>query len=165
MTPRRIAGEAGEPGAAESGMTLVEILVVLAIIGVAAGATVLGVGAATRAPSAESEARRLAEQIQLAADDAMVTDRTLALEWDERGYRLVALGGDGSAGGGRDKGAFRRHGLPAGMRLTVVGATSPAVLGIDGTGVPFTARLANATDRWSIGYDGLKAMARRMAPR
>ena len=145
-------------------MTLVEMLVVLAIIGVAAGATVLGIGAATRAPSAESEARRLAEEIQLAADDAMVTDRALALEWSPNGYRLVVLGDDGSVDGTPSSGPFRRHFLPNGMRLAVVGATSPAVLGIDGTGVPFTARLANATDRWSIGYDGLKAVARRIPP-
>ena len=40
------------------------MLIVLAIIGVAAGAVALGIGAATRAPNVEAEARRFANRLQ-----------------------------------------------------------------------------------------------------
>lgn len=144
-------------GLREAGFTLVEMLAVLAVIGVAAGATALGIGAATRAPSAEAEARRLSARIQAAADEAMVADRTLGLAWDGRGYSVVALdGGPPLSGGGA-----QRTTLPAGMTLAVTGAASPMTLGSDGGGVPFAASLANATDRWRIGYDGLRATAIR----
>lgn len=122
------------------------MLVVLAVIGVMAGATVLGIGAATRAPSTEAEARRLATTIQQAADSAMVTDGSVALSWDERGYAVTGAG---------------RHDLPAGMRLAVSGAT-PAILGVDGTGLPLTATIGTRADRWAIAYDGLRATALRM---
>ena len=72
-------------GRADAGLTLVEMLVVLAIIGVAAGAVTLGIGAATRAPSVESEARRFAGRLQAAADDAMLGDRMIALTVDRSG--------------------------------------------------------------------------------
>ncbi len=145
----------------EAGFTLVEMLVVLAIVGVTVGATVIGIGAATRSPSAEAEARGLVARIQLAADDAMVTDRPLALRWDAGGYAVVAWDGQDWRAG--DGGAFARHALPAGMRLSIA-APSPTVVGIDGTGVPLTGRIANATDAWTIGYDGLKAVAVRVPP-
>ncbi len=45
-----------------SGMTLVEILVVLAIVGVMAGVVTLGVGAADRGMGVETEANRLADR-------------------------------------------------------------------------------------------------------
>ena len=57
----------------ERGFSIIEILIVLAIIGVAAGAVSLGIGSATRAPNVEAEARRLAVRLQAAADDAMNT--------------------------------------------------------------------------------------------
>ena len=68
------------PGAAadQRGFTLVEMLIVLAIFAVAAGAVALSVGSVTRAPSVEAEARRLATRLQAAADDAMIGDRTIA---------------------------------------------------------------------------------------
>ena len=62
----------------EAGMTLIEMLIVLAIIAVMAGAVSLGMGSVTRAPSVETEARRLATRLQAAADDAMLGDRTIA---------------------------------------------------------------------------------------
>ena len=70
-------------------MTLVEMLAVLAIIGVAAGTTVLGIGAATRAPSVESEARRLSTRLQSVADEAMVSDRPVAFTWDAKSYAFL----------------------------------------------------------------------------
>ncbi|RZM09800.1 MAG: type II secretion system protein GspH, partial [Sphingomonas sp.] len=76
--------------AREAGLTLVEMLVVLAIVGVMASVTLLAAGRGDRASSAESEARRLSVRLRLAADETMVTDRVLALAPDARGYSFVA---------------------------------------------------------------------------
>ncbi len=73
----------------ETGMTLVEVMVALAIIAVMSGVAVLGLNGATRGATAEAEARRLASRLRLAADEAMVTGSGLGLQWDARGYSFV----------------------------------------------------------------------------
>ena len=83
----------------EAGLSLVEVLVVLAIVGIMAGVTVLGLGALDRGASGEAEAMRLASRMRLAADEALVTSVPLALVWEEHGYRFLAwdpAGGDGT---------------------------------------------------------------------
>jgi len=139
------------------------MLVVLAIIGVAAGAVALGLGNASRGASAESEARRLASRIQLVADDTMVTDRPAAFAADPRGYQFMLWDprkGVWAAGAG---GVFERHQLPRGVTLsTQATARAPVRLGADGAGVAFDARLSSATDSWEVRYDGLNSVASRL---
>ncbi|UUX99334.1 prepilin-type N-terminal cleavage/methylation domain-containing protein [Sphingomonas sp. J315] len=96
-------------------MTLIEMLIVLVIIGVAAGGVALGVGAATRAPSVETEARRLALRLQAAADDAMIGDRIIAFTVEKDGYGFAAVGRDGSMAPLSDGLAFHR--LPGGIAV------------------------------------------------
>jgi general secretion pathway protein H len=130
----------------ETGMTLVEMLVVLAIIAVAAGAVALGVGTASRGPSAEAEARRLAARIQLAADEMMVRERPLAIEWDAKSYRLLAWQG------GAWRGTGESHSLPIGLRLGP--GAGPVPLGAD---QPVKLRMSGPSQSWLISYDGLNA--------
>lgn len=137
-------------------MTLIEMLVVLAIIGVMAGLTVLGMGGAARGANIESEARRLADRLQLAADEVMVSDRPIALAWDAKGYGFLAW--DGRGWRAEDGAAFARHALPAGLRLTLP-ARGPLPIGYENGGLPFVARLAGAGQSWAIGYDGLSVTA------
>ncbi|MFV0624477.1 prepilin-type N-terminal cleavage/methylation domain-containing protein [Sphingomonas sp. ac-8] len=139
------------------GMTLVEMLVVLAIIGVAAGAVTLGIGAATRAPTVETEARRLATQLQSAADDAMLGDRAIAFTAAEHGYGFATM----DAKGGwqpREGAGMGFHTLPGGMTMTL-SARPPVLLGVDGTGQPLTADITAGDDRWVVTYDGMTAQA------
>ena len=63
---------------------------VLAIVGVMAGVGILGLGAADRGARAEAEAQRLADRLQLAADEVLVTGAPHALVWDAEGYRFLA---------------------------------------------------------------------------
>ncbi|NLS26683.1 hypothetical protein S2M10_16680 [Sphingomonas sp. S2M10] len=142
---------------AQTGMTLIEMLIVLVIIGVAAGAVTLGIGAATRKPSVESEARRLASRLQAAADDAMLGDRLVAFTAEPHGYGFATI----SAGGGmaaRTDGALAPHTLPAGITLTL-DSRPPVVLGVDGSGRPMAATVDNGSQRWIVRYDGLTATA------
>jgi general secretion pathway protein H len=138
-------------------MTLIEMLIVLAIIAVAAGAVTLGIGAATRKPSAESEARRLATRLQTAADDAMLGDRMIAFTAEKHGYGF-AIYVQGKGFVPRTDDAFGYHRLPGGITVTL-NVRPPVLLGTgDATGA-LDAVVDNGGQRWLVRYDGMKASA------
>ncbi|RYY47358.1 MAG: type II secretion system protein GspH [Sphingomonadales bacterium] len=141
----------------EAGMTLVEMLVVLAIVAVMAGAVSLGIGSVTRAPSVETEARRLATRLQAAADDAMLGDRLIAFTTEPHGYGFASYGADGQLIARTDD-ALGFHRLPSGMLVTL-DVKPPVVLGIDGAGRPMSAVLESGAQRWLVTFDGLTARA------
>lgn len=141
----------------EAGMTLVEMLVVLAIIGVMAGAVALGMGSVTRAPSVETEARRLATRLQAAADDAMLGDRTIAFTVRKDGYGFAVMSRDGKVVPRTDA-AFGFHQLPGGMVMTL-SVRPPVVLGVDGAGKPMQAVIESGPRKWTVVYDGMTVRA------
>lgn len=142
---------------AELGMTLIEMMAVLAIIGITAGATVLGIGAATRGPSVEAEARRFAARLQSVADEAMVEDHGRALTWDANSYGFLKWNGRGWQSDGEERHASHR--LPAGIDIMITPAKPPLPLGAEGSGMPAVATIRSGQDRWMIVYDGLTASA------
>jgi general secretion pathway protein H len=139
---------------AEAGMTLIEMLIVLTIIAVAAGAVTLGIGAATRAPSVGSEAQRLADRLQSAADDAMLGDALVAFTAEKAGYGFARFDGATWQPVGGDALGF--HALPAGMTMRL-SAKPPIVLGPEGSGRPMIATLSAEGQTATISYDGLTA--------
>ena len=140
----------------ESGFTLIEMIIVLAIIAITAGAVVLSVGSVTRAPSVEAEARRLATRLQAAADDAMIGDKTLAFTIQKDGYGFATV--EGNAMVPRTDPGLAFHRLPAGMVVTL-NVTPPILLGVDGVGQPLSAVLESGKQRWMVTYDGMTARA------
>ncbi|MEN3749799.1 GspH/FimT family pseudopilin [Sphingomonas sp. HF-S3] len=146
-------GRAIRPG--ETGLTLIEMMIVLVIIGISTGAVVLGIGSATRAPTVESEARRLATRLQSASDDAMLGDRMMAFTVADDGYGFATIGGDGQTVVRTDK-ALAFHQLPAGMVMTV-NVKPPVILGADGAGEPMTASIQSGRQNWVVTYDGMTA--------
>lgn len=137
------------------GMTLVEILVVLVIVGVMAGVVTLGVGLGDRGMGVETEANRLADRLRLAADDVLVTRRPLALAFDGEGYGFVR--GEGQAAGLVDALA-ERHRLPDGVRMVGLGVASPLAIDPDGAAPIATFGLAKGERRWRVAFDGLNAV-------
>lgn len=135
-------------GVAEAGLTLIEMLVVLAIIGVASGATLLSL-APRRSIGVEVEARRLAATVQQAADATMASDGPTAIVVDAAGYRLDGIG------------AAPRHDLPAGIGL--VGAPANPVALALGNGAALDLTIARGSDAWTVSFDGLRAVATRAA--
>ena len=139
-------------------MTLVEMLIVLAIIGIASGGVALSIGAATRAPSVESEARRFATRLEAAGDDAMMGDRMVALTVDASGYGFAKVASDGVIPKGSPK--LDYHSLPGGVAMTL-DQTPPLVLGVDGLSKPLTATMAAGGQTWVVRYDGLSSTVTR----
>lgn len=136
-----------------AGMTLIEVLVVLAIVGVSAGVVVLAAGSGGRQVSVESEANRLADRLRLAADEVLVTRRPLSLTWEAGGYQFTS-GQDANIPGE----ALRdRHVLPAGVRLSAAGAASPTALDPDGAEPVAVFVLAGDGQVRRVMFDGLNA--------
>ncbi|NIJ20765.1 general secretion pathway protein H [Sphingomonas naasensis] len=141
----------------EAGFTLLEMMIVLVVIAVMAGAVTLGIGSVTRAPSVETEARRLATRLQAAADDAMLGDRVIAFTAEKHGYGFATIGGDGKLIARTDD-ALGFHQLPGGMVVTL-SVRPPVILGVDGSGRPMSAVVESGRQRWLVSYDGLTARA------
>ncbi|MDV3457351.1 prepilin-type N-terminal cleavage/methylation domain-containing protein [Sphingomonas sp. HF-S4] len=141
----------------EAGFTLLEMMIVLVIIGVMAGAVALGIGSVTRAPSVETEARRLATRLQAAADDAMLGDRMMAFTVQKNGYGFATIGAGGRMVAQTNE-AFGFHRLPGGMVVTL-SVRPPVILGVDGAGRPMSAIVESGSQRWIVTYDGLTARA------
>lgn len=142
---------------AAAGITLVEMLVVLAVIGVAAGATMLGVNAADRGRRAEAEAVRLARQLTLAVDEALATGVTQALFWDARGYAFQR----------RDGAEWRSAAPPvlAGrhqLRAPVVmsgDSGDPVHITPGSNGPVVVLRMTGGGGPWQVRFDGFSATA------
>ena len=141
----------------EAGLTLVEILVVLAIVGVMSSIAVLGLGGAGQGASAQAEARRLAASIQLASDEAMVTDRSLALNWDGKGYSFVEWNSQSKEWQphkAADLGG--RHELPDEMSLTGESPDGPMPIG---ESAPAALTVTTGSQSWQVRFDGINAAA------
>lgn len=139
----------------QSGLTLVEILVVLAIIAVMSSVVVLGLGGAGQAQSAQAEARRLAASIQLASDEALVADRALALSWDAEGYSFVEWSGGGWQPH-RSAGLGERHSFSEEISLSADSETAPLPIGEN---APLNLTLKAGGQSWSVRFDGINANA------
>lgn len=77
----------------QRGLTLVELLVGLAIAGLAASAVLLSLPPARASLPAEAE--RLASRLRAAADLAVVTGRSIGVEVTGEGYRFYRRAADG----------------------------------------------------------------------
>lgn len=75
-------------GRCPCGFTLIEVLVVIVIIGIVAGAAVLALGD-SRPRELRSEGRRLLQVLEWAAEEAVLRQTQLGIVVDDDGYRLV----------------------------------------------------------------------------
>lgn len=141
-----------------NGFTLVEMLAVLAVVAVVVGVATLSAGVGDRERDVEIEARRLSGQLALAADEALVTGRTLFLDWDERGYRVLAANAEGALQPYAIETLGDRHDLPGGVRLKS-DASRPAPIGAEGQAPGFEMALTAGESVWRVAFDGLDAAA------
>jgi general secretion pathway protein H len=141
----------------DAAFTLIEMLVVLAIVGLVAGIVVLSAGGGER-QATEREAKRLAGALEHAAAAAQWRSESLGVSAEGGGYRFWRRGADDrwSALAGDDVLAART--LPAGITVAPVayaGAPVPpdAILPFrpSGRNEPFTLEVASSA--WSLHID------------
>jgi len=146
-----------------SGMTLIEVLVTLGILGVMATMVVLGFGASGRPMTTQAEANGLAERLGFAADEVLITRRPIALAWDSRGYGFLRQGSGGNWVPDSLAPLGKRHDLPRGLTLT---ADAPPLIVITDAGAPaFEMSLTDAGRTLTVAFDGLNATASSPAVR
>jgi general secretion pathway protein H len=143
----------------QAGLTLIEMLVVLVIIGIATSVIVLSVNSVGRDRRAEDEAMRLAAQLTMAVDEGLVSRAEMALFWTPSGYEVKRRGpkGWGPATTPRLIGA---HVLPAAVALRRMdGSRDPVAVAEDGLGAAVSLEITGPGPSWIVAFDGLQATA------
>ena len=132
-----------------NGFTLVELLMVVAILGMAAGAVVLAVP--DPRPAVGVEAERFAARLSRARDEAVLANRPVAVEVTAAGYGFTAF--DGRAWTPLSDGPFGAEVWQAG---TVIEPADDARFVFDPTGVaePLTLTLLREGGRVMVAVDG-----------
>lgn len=116
----------GKDKARRAGFTLVELLMTVAIIGLAAGAVVLT--APDPRPSVAEDAERFAARLVRAREEAVLSNRPTAVEADAQGYAFAAF--DGARWSPLAEGPFERERWSEGVAVS-----DPVRLVFDPTGV------------------------------
>jgi general secretion pathway protein H len=144
------------PARSSAGLTLIEVLVVVAIIGVLSVALAL-VGSPGEATLARKEARRLAALIELALAETRASGKSLAWSYTPEGYAFFRQAEDGEWSEVEDDGALGRRSLPSGTAVdgARVGESRLApreylVLSPHGLGEPFEATIAGGLARFTL---------------
>lgn len=139
MTPTSATGRSRR-----AGFTLVELLMTVAIIGVAAGAVVLSMP--DPRPSVGEDAERFAARLQRAREEAILSNRAVAVEASAGGYAFAAF--DGERWSPLQEGPFGRETWSDGV--VAAPAEPPLRVTFDPTGVAEPARLVVSRDGRSI---------------
>lgn len=108
----------------QRGYTLLEILVVVAVIAIMSGALLLSAGGAGGDRQVEDEARRLSLVMQLMCDEAVIEGRFAGLGYGSAVYAGFELTPKGWRSVERD-GPLQPHKLIEGLLLTEAGADEP----------------------------------------
>lgn len=149
---------------ADDGVTLIEMMVVLVIIGTMAGLAMTGLFAGSSQRKLSGAAEVLMQRLALASDEAMVTGRTLAFDARDRDYGFVQwLGASGwqplTAGplalrtdldDAIEISAYAQNG-------TALAAIGPHVISPGGDADGFRVELQVAGNRRIVLFDGLNA--------
>lgn len=119
---------------AQAGVTLVEILVVLALLGIMTGAVALSVGGIGRGNSAVQEAELLVARLNRAADEVVLTAVPMRFRWSENSYQFE-ISQDGDIWLPHPISILAEdHQLPAGLRFS--GDTTMNAVTVDANLIP-----------------------------
>lgn len=103
----------------QGGFTLIEIIAVVFIIGITVSFAVLSIADRAQEDRLENEARRLAELLRLASDEAVLLGVELGLRSDGTQYQFMVISDEGAWLPYVTDGPLRQRKLPEGMQLEV----------------------------------------------
>lgn len=138
MTPTSATGRP-DRRALRAGFTLVELLMTVAIIGLAAGAVVLSVP--DPRPSVAEDAERFAARLSRAREEAVLSNRPVAVEATAAGYGFSSF--DGADWTALEDGPFGQKQWSDGVSVSPAGSTRVV---FDPTGVAEPATLTLSRD-------------------
>lgn len=145
-----------------AGFSLIEVLVVLALLGTMAGLTMLSFGAGGRTDLLETEAMLLANRLSMAFDEALLTGTELSLSIDRSGYGVdVWSDADGTWQAHPTRGLGTRHDLAEGIVMTAEPGLGRLAIRPDGLGDESEITFSGSGSRtaWRVSNDGLAARA------
>ena len=105
---------------AQSGFTLIELIVVILIIGVIMSFALLSVSGRAQDDRLENEARRVVELFRLASDEAILLGIELGLSSDGENYEFVTIGEEGRWVRYQENGPFRPRKLSDGVEIEII---------------------------------------------
>lgn len=141
----------------QSGLTLIEMLIVLVIMGIATSAAVLSVNMIGRDRRAEDEAGRLVAHLTMAVDEGLVSRAPLALFWTAGSYEVKRRTLDGWLAAETPR-LIRAHALPANLVMRRMdGSTDPVFVGEDGLGPAVTLEISGSGMPWIVAFNGFSA--------
>ena len=167
---------AGKVRKRDAGMTLVEILVVLVIVGVMASVLGLSVSGGSRSAGVlEREATLLSVRLERAAADAVLTGQPAGFTWDDEGYSFVSLQ-DGAWLPHVDGVLAQAHETPRRVEMSVFGQRRgqylirsdllPSLTNEDTNSfVPLQVSLMDGDSTWFVLFDGVSAQGVQGTPR
>jgi general secretion pathway protein H len=135
---------------ARSGFTLVELMMTVAILAMAAGAVVMV--APDPKPPVGAEAERFAARLSSARDEAILSNRSVAVEVTEGGYDFQTF--DGVRWTPLTERPFRPETWQAGSTVVGGGGTMRATFDPTGVAEPFTLTLSHDGDLRTVRVDG-----------
>jgi len=138
------------PPRSRTGFTLVELLMVVAIIGLAAGAVVLSVP--DPRPSVAEDAERFAARLSRAREEAILSNRPVAVEATPAGYGFMAF--NGARWSALDEGPFGPETWTGGTTLAPSAAAVRIVFDPTGVADPATMTLTRERNSRTISVDG-----------
>lgn len=137
----------------QAGLTLIEVLVVLVLIGAAAGTIGLSVGPTDRTIAIDRETRLLEVRFEQAADRAMITGNPAAFIWQDDGYRFLEF--DGESWGPHGLPVLGEHQLPGGMSLIGPNAPRQHVIRASLLNGSLALEIADGRERKRLVFDGM----------
>ncbi|MBJ7446145.1 MAG: GspH/FimT family pseudopilin [Brevundimonas sp.] len=132
------------------GFTLVELLMVVAILGLAAGAVVLSVP--DPRPPVGAEAERFAARLVRAREEAVLTNRSIAVEATARGYGFSQF--DGVQWTALTDGPFGKEVWQTETSAGLPSATLRVVFDPTGASEPATVTLSRDGQSSTVSVDG-----------
>ena len=135
------------PRAKDAGVTLVETLVVLALISVSITVAIVALVPGGGRRAAADAAEQFAHKLERAGERAFFTGSTVDLSWNSVSYAFRAQ--DGSL--------LAEHQLPATLELRTASPAARYTILPDGTSAPERWWIGSDRNLWKISFDGLSA--------